>query len=127
MLNEKPNGLMLSLPFPQSILNPNRKAHWAKKYSAADDLRTACFYLTKQRGVELDSEKHYTAAITFCPPDNRRRDRDNLLAAYKAGLDGMCRALGIDDSTLHPIPEIGPVVRLGKVEIVIKEIKKIAT
>ena len=36
--------------------------------------------------------------VMFYPPDRRSYDRDNLLARIKSGLDGMCDALGIDDS-----------------------------
>lgn len=124
MIDEKPNGIMLSLPFPDKILNPNVHVHWSKKNRARVELRESCFYMVKERGVELrlDPQKHYTVTMLFCPPDNRRRDRDNLLASYKSGLDGMCRALGIDDSMIHPLPEIGPVVSpLGKVEVSIFE------
>lgn len=122
MLETKPNGIMLSLPFPDPILNPNAHVHWSKKNRARYDLKEACYYLILERGVKLDPDRHYTVSLTFCPPNNRKRDRDNLLAAYKAGLDGMCLALGIDDSTIHPVPEIGPVVSpLGKVEVSIVE------
>lgn len=121
-MNDKQTGLMLALPFPDPVLNPNRREHWAVKRRAAAPLREACFYLAKQRGVELDPGRQYTVKLLFCPPNNRRRDRDNLLASYKAGLDGLCLALGIDDSNIHPIPEIGPVVKpTGKVEVVIYE------
>jgi crossover junction endodeoxyribonuclease RusA len=36
--------------------------------------------------------------LTFVPPDKRRRDADNMLAAMKSGLDGLADALGVDDS-----------------------------
>jgi len=124
MIETRPNGIMLSLPFPNSALMPNRarKQHWSKTHGEYTALRDACFYLVKLRGLELDPQKHYTVNLTFCPPDRRKRDRDNLLAAYKAGLDGMCLGLGIDDAIIHPIPEIGPVVHpLGKVEVSIVE------
>jgi crossover junction endodeoxyribonuclease RusA len=35
--------------------------------------------------------------ITYCPPDRRRRDRDNAEAAGKAARDGLADAWGIDD------------------------------
>jgi len=37
-------------------------------------------------------------AIEFLPPDRRKRDDDNMLAAFKAGRDGLADALGIDDN-----------------------------
>jgi crossover junction endodeoxyribonuclease RusA len=62
--------------------------------------------------------------LTFCPPDRFPRDMDNLVAALKSGLDGMCRALGIDDHQIVPVPDQdwGPVVKGGKVEVTIVEI-----
>lgn len=124
MIEEKPNGLHLLLPFPHSKLLPNwaRKQHWRVTHSFYVELRDSCYYLTRQRAMELDQDKEYTVSLLFCPPDKRTRDRDNLQAAYKAGLDGMCRALGIDDSRIHPVSEIGPVMKpLGKVEVRIVE------
>lgn len=120
-MDNKQNGLQLVLPFPDGHLSPNRSKslHWAVRARYARDLKDACFYLTSQRGVELKKGVEYDVILLFCPPDRRTRDRDNLLAAYKAGLDGMCLALGIDDAQLHQIPEIGPVVEGGKVEITI--------
>lgn len=35
--------------------------------------------------------------LTFYRPDRRSYDRDNLTARMKAGLDGVCDALCIDD------------------------------
>lgn len=42
-----------------------------------------------------------TVEITFCPPDKRRRDVDNMLASIKSGLDGISDATGVDDSAWH--------------------------
>ncbi|KPB75963.1 Uncharacterized protein AC505_3618 [Pseudomonas syringae pv. maculicola] len=37
-------------------------------------------------------------SLEFIPPDRRRRDDDNCIAAFKSGRDGVAQALGIDDS-----------------------------
>ncbi|MBQ2263236.1 MAG: hypothetical protein II336_17980 [Loktanella sp.] len=37
-------------------------------------------------------------SLTFCPPDNRRRDLDGMLGAFKAGLDALSDVMGVDDS-----------------------------
>jgi len=120
-MNDEPNGLHLNLVWPPSILNPNVKAHWGKKYRHKTALFDAWFYDTFNHGVKLDPEKRYKVDMIFCPPDKRVRDTDNLIAACKAGLDGMCKALGIDDSHIRTIPDWGPVVEHGKVEVVIVE------
>ena len=62
--------------------------------------------------------------ITFIQPDKRRRDRDNLLAAMKSGLDGLAQALGVDDSEFEPVTirrEYGQ--KPGSVRIVIGSAK----
>jgi crossover junction endodeoxyribonuclease RusA len=48
--------------------------------------------LDKAEGVD---RAHLT--IAFCPPDNRRRDLDNMLASFKHGIDAISEAIGIDD------------------------------
>lgn len=120
-MTDSPNGLHLILVWPPSILNPNVHVHWSKKHRAKVDLKEAWYYDTKSHGVELDPGKRYRADVVFCPPDNRVRDFDNLLRACKSGMDGMCTALRIDDSQIRPVPDWGPVVENGKVEITITE------
>lgn len=121
MLNQKPNGVYLSLPFPDSILNPNVHVHWARKNPAVKAAREAAFYLTLERGVQLERGKKYEVKLVFCPPDKRTRDLDNLTTSMKSALDGMCRGLGIDDKQIKPVPDWGPVVEDGKVEVTIIE------
>ena len=55
--------------------------------------------------------------ITFQPPDRRKRDRDNMIAAFKAGQDGLADALGIDDAILVPTYDTGEPVKGGRVDI----------
>ena len=35
--------------------------------------------------------------VEFFPPDNRPRDRDNMIAAFKAGQDGLADAWKVND------------------------------
>lgn len=35
--------------------------------------------------------------VEFFPPDNRPRDKDNMIAAFKAGQDGLADAWKIND------------------------------
>ena len=121
MINDKPNGLNLMLPWPDSILNPNRKDHWAKKHRPKVAAREAGYYIALDRGVKLDAGKKYVVELVFCPPDKRKRDLDNLVSSMKSALDGMCRGLGIDDEMIRPLPDWGPVVKGGKVEVTITE------
>lgn len=53
--------------------------------------------------------------ITFNPPDRRKRDRDNMIAAFKSGQDGLSDALNVDDSLFVPTYRIGEPVPGGEV------------
>jgi crossover junction endodeoxyribonuclease RusA len=53
--------------------------------------------------------------VTFFPPDNRKRDRTNMEAAFKAGFDGIADALGVDDNRFVPTYRKGDVVKGGMV------------
>lgn len=54
--------------------------------------------------------------LTFYPPCKRNRDRDNLLAAMKSGLDGLADAMNVNDRRFVPIvrlkDEIGGMVKV---------------
>ena len=54
--------------------------------------------------------------LTFYPPDRRHRDDDNMLAAMKAGRDGLADALGVNDhkfkTSIEVAEEIGNFVRV---------------
>ena len=49
--------------------------------------------------------------MTFCPPDHRRRDLDNIIASMKAANDGIADALGIDDSRFISTYSMGSPVK----------------
>lgn len=88
---------MIELPWPPAVLSPNARAHWATRSKAAKAYRQACYLLTRQSGIVAPAGR-VLLALEFVPPDRRRRDDDNCLAAFKAGRDGVADALGIDDS-----------------------------
>lgn len=119
------NGIHLMLPFPDPILNPNVHVHWGKKNKARVAAREAGYYLALEKGVKLNADSRYHVTLVFCPPDQRARDLDNLSSAMKSALDGMCQGLGINDKMIRPVPDWGPQVAGGKVEITIVEIQEI--
>lgn len=103
---------MLELPFPPSKLNPNRKTHWFEKGNIARKYRRDCGWLAKTH----PPLKKFT--ITFHPPDKRKRDRDNYIAAFKAGQDGLADAWGIDDSQFEiTYAPLGEPIKGGKVVV----------
>ena len=103
-----------TFPFPPSILSPNTRAHWAKLARAKKAYRQVC-RIVSGRPTRFIAPVIMT--VTFHPPDRRRRDRDNMIAASKAGQDGLSDALGVDDADFVPTYRIGDPVRDGAVVV----------
>lgn len=89
----------LTLPWPPSSLSPNgQHGHWAVRAKAKKAYRTACYIAILEQRVARPVGDRFDVLLQFVPPDARRRDRDNLVASLKSGLDGLAEAWGIDDS-----------------------------
>ncbi|WP_122386814.1 endodeoxyribonuclease RusA [Pseudomonas syringae group genomosp. 7] len=87
----------LMLPWPPKVLSPNARTHWATKSRAAKAYRNTCYLLCLQAALPVP-EGRALLSLEFIPPDRRRGDDDNCIAAFKSGRDGVAQALGIDDS-----------------------------
>ncbi len=87
-------GNTVKLPWPDKKLAPNSRTDRRHTGEIRKRYRGACWALCK--AAKLDYSLTHLD-ITFHPPDGRRRDLDNMLAAMKYGLDGMALALGVDD------------------------------
>ena len=109
---------MVVLPWPPAALSPNARSHWAIRSRAAKSYRLQCFLFARQAGL-VAPEGRILLDLEFIPPTMRRRDDDNLTAAFKAGRDGLADALGIDDSRfvslvrLRSTPQRGGAVRVA--------------
>ncbi|NQZ15114.1 MAG: endodeoxyribonuclease RusA [Alphaproteobacteria bacterium] len=105
--------MKIELPYPPSVLNPNRKAHWAVKHKAQKKYKSDCMWSLK--GTKPMKEFR----VNFFPPTSHRRDQDNAIAAFKYGIDAMAAEWGIDDSEfiIHFAPQFGAPVKGGKVVI----------
>ncbi|MGF6695204.1 crossover junction endodeoxyribonuclease RusA [Metapseudomonas resinovorans] len=90
-------GQSVLLPWPPRALSPNARGHWSKRSRAAKSYRMQCFLLAKKAGLSTPAGR-ILLSLEFLPPNRQRRDDDNLLAAFKAGRDGLADALRIDDS-----------------------------
>jgi crossover junction endodeoxyribonuclease RusA len=84
-------------PWPPKELSPNARTHWARKARFTKAYRTECWALTRQAKAAIDFVGPIQVSLTFCPPDRRQRDLDNMLASVKAALDGMALALDVND------------------------------
>ena len=93
--------LTIKLPFPPKLLNPNARVHHLRLAAEKKKYRQHCAWECKARGVTRFKADQIHLHIEFHPPNARRRDRDNLIAAFKAGQDALSDALGVDDSLFH--------------------------
>jgi len=85
---------------------------------AKQTYRDSCFFDTKAQIIgTIGAEGNVPVSIMFHPPRNSG-DIDNMLAALKSGIDGMCDALGINDKRLRPLTlDIGDKFPSGKIII----------
>ena len=110
---------MITLPYPPKELNPNRKQHWAVKAKAIKSYRRAAGWATRHSKERVNGNGKVYLNVTFYPPDNRRRDRDNMIASFKAGNDGIADALGVNDYQFIVTYEVGAVIKGGEVRVIV--------
>lgn len=104
------------LPWPSPTLNPNARVHFMTLAKAKKRYRHACGMQALAQGVRAIKAERIKVHITFFRPDRRAYDKDNLIARFKAGQDGLADVLKVDDSrwdVTHEIAEdIGGMVRV---------------
>lgn len=106
--------VQIRLPYPSPKLSPNARVHWSVRSAATKQARNFAGWMAKaapRPAVGNNGLVHLT--ITYCPPDKRRRDRDNVEASGKAARDGLADAWGVDDSCFVITSRWGEVVRGG--------------
>lgn len=110
---------MLTLPWPHKDLSPNARKHRVAVAPIRKRARHDAGWLCKEAGLHFPhlAEKGLHLRITFCPPDRRRRDLDNMLASIKSHLDGVADVIGVDDSKWELTIRRGDVVKGGAVQI----------
>ena len=86
---------LIRLPWPPKELSANSRKDRRHTTDKRAGYKSDCFYATKAVLAVIAEDAHLD--IEFRPPDNRRRDLDNMLSSIKYGLDGMALAAGVDD------------------------------
>ncbi len=107
----------MKLPWPPKIPNPNSIAHWGRKASIKKKYKMDCYILAKAEGKRKFAPGEIKLKISFYPPDNRKRDLDNMLASIKALLDGVATAWEVNDERFHLTLVKGEPVKDGAVKI----------
>jgi len=116
------DSITVALPWPDKALWQNRRTHWTIVRNATKSLRQRAHFEAQWAGsrhLTITGQPHL--AWTIHPPDKRRRDLPNVIAALKPAIDGIQDALGIDDQHfLHEWPqEFGEFVQGGKITVTI--------
>jgi len=104
---------------PPVECSPNWRGHWAQRYQAGELYKSAVYYscvdarnraLAKGRLVFIRARLN----LTFIFPQRRRRDKDNLIARFKPGLDGIVDSgLVVDDDAEH-LEIVGVSIQVDK-------------
>ncbi|SDU74742.1 RusA family crossover junction endodeoxyribonuclease [Pseudomonas mediterranea] len=110
----------MTLPWPPKELSPNARVHWRQKHKHAKAYRRTCGLIALALDApRLIGKKYFW--VTFCPPNRRSYDDDNLVARFKAGRDGIADGLGIDDRNFVTTINIGEPVPGGAVRVHIRD------
>lgn len=117
-----PKPVSVSLPWPDKLLSPNSRVHWATKAKATKLAREYAWAVTLNATGPNPAFRRASVRMTFCPPDKRRRDLDNCISSTKAARDGIADALGIDDSKFECGFAFGEPVPGGAVIVTIQSI-----
>ena len=98
--------MKFALPWPDKRLSPNARTHWGTRSTVAKKARqwandaamAACKAGLRDVRIAYHDKTGIRLSVVAYPPDNRRRDWDNIIASLKASFDGIADALAVDDS-----------------------------
>lgn len=113
---------MIELPWPPKVLSPNNRAHWTRKLEPRQRYRLDCYMLAKgwlatSREWRPSPDCPLPIKVTFCPPDRRHRDDDNMIGSFKSGRDGLADALGVNDRLFRPEYHFAEPVKGGLITV----------
>lgn len=109
-----------TFPWPHKSLSPNARVNRFERAKLVRAYRTGVAWEARAAGIRGGNSPALHVALTFCPPDNRRWDLDNMLASIKPGLDGIADVIGVDDSKWSLSLSRGPAVKRGVVHVIIQ-------
>lgn len=114
------------LPWPPSVLRPNSRPHRMERARAVKKYRDDAFWRCRGAGIRRLDARRARIVMCFCPPDNRVRDDDGDIGAFKAARDGIATAIGIDDSRRNWVTsyEWGEVRKGGAVLVTIEPLRE---
>lgn len=110
---------MIELPFPDKILWPNGRGHWAVKSKAFKAHKGWAYIAGKSEfRFRASPPELVDWSVTIHPKTANVIDDDNARASLKAYQDGFAAALGVDDSAFNaPTLTFGKPVKGGLVVV----------
>ena len=99
--------LRIRLPYPDRRLSPNARRVWQASLKPKQEAREVGYFAARKAEDfkwwqwHLNLSKPLRLRIAIYPPDNRRRDLDNIVASLKSMQDGIFDYLGMDDSKIE--------------------------
>ena len=117
---------LIELPWPPKQLSPNARLHWRAVHKAKSAYKLECVTLLRPLMPPRVSDGRLPITVTICPPDNRKRDRDNIQASLKYALDCVAKWLGVDDYLFDPSYTFGEPVKGGRISILIGSAEMVA-
>ena len=112
--------MIVTLPWPYRGLHPNERMDRRAVASTRRRYRHDCALMAKAGGARKIEAKALHVTLTFCPPDNRLRDLDGMLAAAKSAIDGLADVLGVDDSTWSLTLRRADPVKGGQIAVAVE-------
>lgn len=110
----------ITVSWPERILSPNVGGHFIRISKARKKQREEAFWLAKAANLVAPDSERIGVHMDFYPKHPNRRDEDNMQASMKGALDGIARAMGVDDSRFKPSVTIHPADRTGRVVMTVR-------
>ncbi len=116
---------------PPAELSPNARVHWSGRQRAArvyfDAVYYSCVDAINRVGQERRPYSNASLKLTFVFPQDRKRDRDNLISMFKPGLDALVKVglLEDDDSRHLDIGEVKVEVDKERAPLTIIELAEL--
>lgn len=103
---------VLPLPYDRPPLSLNDRGHWSKGNADRQGLRRAGAFLARSKRVPRGLD-HIHTRLHYVPPDNRRRDEDNLISTAKPCWDGLIDAGIVKDDNSRYMTKYMPKIHPG--------------
>ena len=108
--------MIVTLPWPYKGLSPNDRMKFMAEARAVKAYRKDCAWLAIEAGARKAFLNSLAMKVTFSPP-RAGFDKDNCIAAFKAGQDGLADAIGAYDRLFGVTHEMAEPVKGGRVAV----------